>query len=310
MDKTIVYIFGPRRLASTYYSNGEMRLEEGGWLKIGQTTLNAVADQDIKDAALCRIRQETHTGIPEVCQIFDVFEYPKRAGKTDDIIRRILTKGVYELENSKLHNSQINIAKYEVKAGAEFVYGVSRNQVLNAVAKFEHGLILQYHGSDVFADLMQCIKNNAQNAESNDDASEIATTDSQEGKWIDNLWNSVSRQLSPNVMTKINLNPGRAYFFLKSKHKELTYVVKYSIRYGLTYVGVETYGGCVAKEIIEEKIQNNPKENQIKKVEANQGVKNKNKWEWMISDTINKPFADLVQWYVTTIQSLYSFFEN
>lgn len=38
MKRTIIYVFGPKRLSKKYYSNGEMILEEGGWLKIGKTS--------------------------------------------------------------------------------------------------------------------------------------------------------------------------------------------------------------------------------------------------------------------------------
>lgn len=312
MKKTVIYVFGPRRLASIYYSNKPMNLGEGGWLKIGQTT-NAGAGIDVKDSALNRIRQETHTGIPEICQIFDVFEYPKRAGKTDDIIRKILTDGVYDLENSKLHNAQVNIEKYEIKAGEEFVYGVSRKQVLNAIAKFEHSLILQNYGNDDFEDLMQCIKNNAQNAELEDTASEDYILDSTEGeKWTDNLWRAVQMRLSNDVKTTISIPKGRSYFFISSAtfKDTLKYVISYSVRSGLASVGVETYKGEEGKTIIEDKMNTVPSENQIKTLEAKQGVKNKDKWAWSMSDTIEKSFEELVQWYVDTIRSFYQFFEK
>lgn len=38
MKRTIIYVFGPKRLSAKYYENKEIRQEEGGWLKIGQTS--------------------------------------------------------------------------------------------------------------------------------------------------------------------------------------------------------------------------------------------------------------------------------
>lgn len=38
MKRTIIYVFGPKRLTPQYSSNTELKLQEGGWLKIGQTS--------------------------------------------------------------------------------------------------------------------------------------------------------------------------------------------------------------------------------------------------------------------------------
>lgn len=38
MKRTIIYVFGPKRLSPQYSSNTELKLQEGGWLKIGQTS--------------------------------------------------------------------------------------------------------------------------------------------------------------------------------------------------------------------------------------------------------------------------------
>lgn len=45
MKRTIIYVFGPKRLSSHYISNIELNREDGGWLKIGQTS----EDDDNKD---------------------------------------------------------------------------------------------------------------------------------------------------------------------------------------------------------------------------------------------------------------------
>ena len=157
MKRTIIYVFGPKRLASLYFANKELELKNGGWLKIGLTS-SSDDGMDKRDLAIKRINPESRTGIPEVCQLFDVFEYPEQQGKTDDKIRNILTDDIYNLECSRIHNKEIE--KHEIKAGSEFVYGVTRNQVFNAVAKFEHDLILSEYGKEGFDALMNLIKKN------------------------------------------------------------------------------------------------------------------------------------------------------
>lgn len=157
MKRTIIYVFGPKRLASLYFANKELELKNGGWLKIGLTS-SSDDGMDKRDLAIKRIKPESRTGIPEVCQLFDVFEYPEQRGNTDGKIRNILTDDIYNLECSRTHNKEIE--KHEIKAGSEFVYGVTRNQVFNAVAKFEHDLILSEYGNEGFDALMELIKKN------------------------------------------------------------------------------------------------------------------------------------------------------
>lgn len=96
-------MFGPKRLSSQYVSNKELNREDGGWLKIGQTS-ETDDNKDKWESAIGRINQEVRTGIPEVCQLFDVFEYPEMSGNVDDRIRDLLTNDLYSLECSKVHN--------------------------------------------------------------------------------------------------------------------------------------------------------------------------------------------------------------
>ena len=312
MKKTVIYIFGPKRLAGTYFSNKPMVLEEGGWLKIGQTT-NSDESIEVKDSALNRIRQETHTGIPEVCQIFDVFEYPERARVTDDTIRSILTDDVYKLESSKKHNSNVEFNKYEIKAGTEFVYGVTRKQVFNSIARFEHDLILKHHGEEDFEILMQCIKNNVQSAsqyefESDSPSSEMGTN----SQWTDELWQSVKKRLAVQMKSNINIPKGKSYFLFQSEtyKGQISYIAGYSVRFGLASVGIETYGGDDIKKMIESKIDTAPEDYPLKTVEVKQGSKNKDKWAWSITTPIDKSNENLVRWYVEQLISIYNFFEK
>lgn len=313
MKKTIIYVFGPRRLADIYFSdNKPMNLDFGGWLKIGQTATSD-SNQDVRSCALNRIRQESKTGIPEVCQLFDIFEYPEISGNTDDRVRDILTDEVYKLDSSKKQNSDKE--KYaEIKAGREFVYGVTRKQVLNAIARFERDIILHHYGKDAFDLLMECVKNNAKNLSRDDMESEGNGTENNEtAQWTDGLWEDVKNRIcssSPQI-GKISIPKGRPYFFINSaKYKDkLFYTIKYSIRKGMASVSVETDKGNAVKEEIESIISTKPENNELKEIKAIPGVKSDKKWEWPLSTSINKSYDELVQWYVDTILSTIRFVE-
>lgn len=94
-----------------------------------------------RESALRRIKTEVRPGIPEVCQLFDVYKFPYREGNNDDVVRTLLAEDIYTLENSKFHNRETEQDKYVIKAGREFVYGATRNQVRNALAKYEKALL-------------------------------------------------------------------------------------------------------------------------------------------------------------------------
>lgn len=308
MKRTIVYVFGPRRLASRYFSNDIMDLEEGGWLKIGKTTCEDGKDK--WDSAIGRIYQEVRTGIPEVCQLFDVFEYPLMNGNVDDEIRTLLTDDVYILENSKAHNKEVE--KYEIKAGREFVYGVKRNQVLNAIAKFERNLILQNYGKGHFDDLMTLIKNNAVDEVPFEPNENNDTTDVKDSKsdWCNQLWDWVVSELEGKIKEHINNPKGRPYIFINSKNSSLSYSIGYSVRYNLTTVEVLTTNGESGRDKVDSFIRENNILTSIPGLKRKQGAKNKDKWAWSISDSFDKPDDELAKWFVEKILLFYRIFER
>lgn len=51
MKRTIIYVFGPKRLASLYFSNKELEQKSGGWLKIGLTS-SSDDGMDKRDVAI------------------------------------------------------------------------------------------------------------------------------------------------------------------------------------------------------------------------------------------------------------------
>ena len=253
MKRTIIYVFGPKRLSARYFSNTELNQEDGGWLKIGQTS-ETDDNRDKWECAMGRINQETRTGIPEVCQLFDVFEFPDMSGNVDDRIRDLLTNDVYNLECSKIHNQ--NIDKYEIKAGREFVYGVTRNQVLNTIAKFERDLILEHYGKEDFEDFMELIKHNNSGElpfEPESDSTDIPVTSNEVSDakviWCNNIWERVIARVKDKVQSHINNPMGRPYIGFKSPtHEGFVYDCGYSVRYNTVTVSIYTTNGEKAKD--------------------------------------------------------------
>ena len=312
MKRTIIYVFGPKRLSPQYSSNTELKLQEGGWLKIGQTS-EENDNIDKWKSAMARINQEVRTGIPEVCQLFEVFEYPDQMGNTDDNIRSLLTDDIYNLECSKVHNQ--NIDKYEIRAGREFVYGVTRSQVLNAIAKFERNLILDNYGKEGFDNLMQMIKDNNSGDspleinQDMDSSAEISTN--KKSEWCDNLWNSVIDKIKSTIGSSISNPKGRPYInFNSPRRKDFFYDCGYSVRYGITTVTITSLNCEDAKNQMNEFIAKNDVLTQLPDLKLKQGTKQKNKWAWLITDTLDKTDDELVNWFADTILKFYSIFEN
>lgn len=312
MKRTIIYVFGPKRLSPQYFSNTELSQQEGGWLKIGQTS-EENDNIDKWKSAMARINQEVRTGIPEVCQLFEVFEYPDQMGNTDDNIRSLLTDDIYNLECSKVHNQ--NIDKYEIRAGREFVYGVTRSQVLNAIAKFERNLILDNYEKEGFDNLMQMIKDNNSGEspleinQEIDSSAEISTN--KKSEWCDNLWNNIIDKIKGTIGSTISNPKGRPYISFNSpSRKDFFYDCGYSVRYGITTITISTFNGEKAKEEMDDFITKNNILTLLPDLKLKQGTKQKDKWAWLITDTLNKPDEELVNWFADNILKFYSIFEN
>ena len=315
MKRTIIYVFGPKRLFSQYFSNTELNQQDGGWLKIGQTS-ETDDNRDKWECAMGRINQETRTGIPEVCQLFDVFEFPDMSGNVDDRIRDLLTNDVYNLECSKIHNQ--NIDKYEIKAGREFVYGVTRNQVLNTIAKFERDLILEHYGKEDFEDFMELIKHNNSGElpfEPESDSTDIPVTSNEVSDakviWCNNIWERVIARVKDKVQSHINNPMGRPYIGFKSPtHEGFVYDCGYSVRYNTVTVSIYTTNGEKAKDYMQNFISNNNVLSQLPNLKQRPGAKQDGKWIWLATDTLDKTDEELVNWFVDTILKFYSIFEN
>ena len=146
---TIVYVFGPEQCEEKYFNDEVLSRESGEWVKIGETgykgDIETVTDEILRKEALSRIRQESRTGIPVTSVLYDVFIFPYKS-HTDDDIRDILCKEIYEMENSRQINRELEEGK--IPAGKEFVYGVRRRNIKFAVQSFDHDLIAKAYDSE------------------------------------------------------------------------------------------------------------------------------------------------------------------
>lgn len=148
-DYTIVYVFGPEQCEDKYFKDEVLSREAGEWVKIGETgfrgNIESITDEIIRKEALGRIRQESRTGIPVTSVLYDVFIFPFKS-HTDDRIREILCKEIYEMENSRQINKELEENK--IPAGKEFVYGVRRRNIKFAVQSMDHDLIADAYGAE------------------------------------------------------------------------------------------------------------------------------------------------------------------
>ena len=310
MNRKIIYVFGPLRLYEKYMNNEPLMREEGGWLKIGET--GSVNDNENKwDAAHRRVVVEPRTGIPEVSRLYDVFEFPYKNCKVDDLIRNILAEDIYSFETSKQHNRGIN--GYEIKAGTEFVYGANRSQVFNAIFKYEHGLLMNdYDNINIFNEVREMIKRNHEDEtldveETNSDTKTQRNTDT---SWNDQLFDRIVSGLS-KLNVKISNPSGKAYALFKSPSlPDFAYIFSISTRYNKINAGIETYdGGEQARDMFDTLLSKTSIQNKYNIIKT-QGVKRASKWAWTISDTLDKTDDEIVNWIVTTMTELFNEIEN
>lgn len=316
MDRTIIYVFGPKRLASLYVSGQELTLENnGGWVKIGQTK---ESDDNVNkwDSAMKRVTQETHTGIPEVCLLLDVFEYPFQKGNADDYLRKLLAETLYELRTSKNENKCVE--KSEIKAGREFVYGVTRTQIRNAFALYERNLILECsNDNEKMKTLIDFIvKNNTSDDtpsdnDKGDDAMTVNGSDiSIEG--FDSLWENVKNRINNRIENHVSTPQGRPYIFIKNKNfnkdKKFEYTCQISVRSGIISVAFNAYGGENERDNINAYLDNN--DDKLSNIVLKQGAKDKEKWAWCVLDSLDKSNDELIDWFENTFFSMYKVFES
>jgi len=305
-EKTVIYVFGPKRLSEDYKAGKVLTIENGGWLKIGLTTCN-MAD-DAADAAMKRIQGEVRTGIAETCRLFEVFEYPLMPGKPDDEIRGILTSGMYNLDNSKDNNKKIEDI-YEIKAGNEYVYGISKNNLRYAIIAFERELFKKYFNKEaedrqLFSD---CIERNDSRYEmpvSDDDSSSTKTYTTNDK--YDKFWEKVISKLPNNIKEIVHLSKGRPYINIGNSNGRFMVNAVFSPQKDEAMVDLN--GPKVGEEGKQE-IERFIKDNGIANINALQGTRCLERWYWPETTQYSQDEENLVNWFAEKIQIFYDNFK-
>ena len=167
---TIVYVFGPTRCKDAYLDDEILDRTKGEYVKIGKADfdgdLKDCTEEFIKKTAINRCSQESKTGIPDWCDIYDTFIFPQKEGQdVDNIIRNLLCNDVYSLDNSRDESREM---KGDIKPGKEFVYGVSRNHIKHAVESYCFQLIVNAD-VDKLCDIQTICKYNANISDTKED---------------------------------------------------------------------------------------------------------------------------------------------
>lgn len=314
MKRTIIYVFGPKRLASEYQNGSEKSISQEStdvtnWLKIGLTTTEDNT-LDKWDAAKNRICQESRTGIPETCVILDVFEYPFLDGKADDEIRRLMTEDVYKFANSKANNGLIE-NKYEIKAGQEFVYGASRSHVLAAIAKFERNLIIKTfkHSKDKLEDLIQMIQSNMDDvADEQEETS--ANTSQQDTSVFDSFYEKLIAAMPSYIGERCNHTIGKNYMTIRTNRTDCKwYYLAFSVKRGTTAVQLETYDGQEGKESVDQFILKNDITSILPQLEPARQGKSESKFSWDIHGEYKGDEETVIKWFVNNTKKMFDAFE-
>ncbi len=209
------------------------------------------------------MNKRAHTGIPEPCRLYEVFTYPLQDGDYDVVFRKILTEDMFALESSMAKNKLIS-DPYEIKAGDEFLYNVSRRQILNARKSFEHRLMMEAFANKPELDLLsKLILDNQINPFDEDDVNGQETArnnNSTPKKGRPNPLMETLYKLLPNEIRQITtLNRGERYRYIiiRSSRHGFWYTAAYSIRTRQISVALETYGGVNGHDVLQQFISDN-----------------------------------------------------
>jgi len=306
MKRTIIYVFTPKRLQKDYQSGILLPDDSSGWVKIGQTSSDD-DKEDKWDVAYNRIKQETHTGISEPCVLVEVFEYPELKGNSDDIVRNLLTsEKIFRLSGSHFQNQQVNPLQYEIKAGREYVYGVTKHQVLTAIAKFERDLLIDDMKPEQLKTLVGFIKKNHETSIEDSDESNISDKSDRYIHFYETIV-----EYSGNDLNKITHPNNKNYMYISSKNADIkSYTFTISRRYNQALIAIETIGEEKMQRI-EDFIRDNNIRDFIKLSLPIPGVKNKNKYSWRLIKGFDY-FSEvhMSEWFESNIKKLIKIFDE
>ena len=306
MRRTIIYVFTPKRLQKDYQGGLLLPDDTSGWVKIGQTSSDD-DKEDKWDAAYNRIKQETHTGISEPCVLVEVFEYPELKGNSDDIVRNLLTsEKIFRLSGSHSQNQQVDPLQYEIKAGREYVYGVTKHQVLTAIAKFERDLLIDDMNQGQLKTLVDFIKKNHETSIEDSDESNISDKSDRYIQFYEHIV-----EYSRNDSNKMTHPNNKNYMYVSSRNPDIkNYTFTISRRYNQAIIAIETTGEEKMQRI-EDFIRENNIRDFIELSFPTPGVKNKNKYSWRIINAFDS-FSEfhMAEWFGDNIKKLIKIFDE
>ena len=123
--------------------------------------------------------------------------------------------------------------------------------------------------------------------------------------WDKVLWTPLNEKLSKVLKIKLPKPGTRPYIGYKVKSINAMLWATYSVNDGLARVCLETYGGEEAKVAIDNILSQLSDDNPFKNAEISQGKRNKDKWAWVVSVSMDKNDSQLVQWYADNILNGY-----
>lgn len=227
-------------------------------------------------------------------------------GERDYDSQSALAETVPEGAREPIFNALVRIALSDFKLSQnELAFLGSISEIWNMDEEFVNA-ILNYH-IEMFSKVNP--DRTLEIEEDSDENKDISLNDT------DALWAAVISRLPIELQTNVSAPAGKSYFHIKPQDKVLgikdfKYCVVYSSRSSEACVNVESLnGGEEAKNTIQQFIDARG-ENILSNVEAQQGVKNKNKWSWAVTTHANEFNEELVQWYVDTINAFYELFET
>lgn len=320
MKRTIIYVFGPKRLAHQYNEGNNASkphdvCDVTNWLKIGLTTTEDDT-LDKWDAAEKRISQESRTGLNEPCVILDVFEYPYIEGKPDDVVRRLMTDDVYNFANSRANNGLI-VNKYEIKAGQEFVYGASRSHVLAAIAKFERNLILRKcpklepkdEELNEFVNLIKMIQSNMDDV-SDEQEDTSSSSSPQVSTEVDAFYWKLIDAMPGNIKEKCNHTNGKNYMTIRTRRNDCKwYYLTFSVKRNSTTIQLETYGGAENRDKVNNYIEENNILSTIPELKNARQGKSDNKFSWDLTGQYDGNEESVIKWFVKNTIRMFEAFE-
>lgn len=230
-----IYVYGRKEDQENYKNDKPV-----SFAKIGQTitkckSIDELTAEHIKQDALKRCKEQTRTAMPFVCKIFDIFISPNiknTSEKDDDKIRNILCNDIYNINNSKKDNCDLD--PDDIAAGTEFVYNVKRSNIIHAIESYDHMFFTECDAEDL-SEIQKICQINSRGLDENiDDLSNDADEK--------NVPLTTQRGKNEYSFYKAGLKDGDTIVLRNNNAKTATVINEYEVKY-VDEDGVEHVGG-------------------------------------------------------------------